>query len=81
MKQPGTDYQFEISGIRKKSEYKLMLIGVLYVANVVDAMADAYFATYDISDDLALNIKPSLIPEPCLSPTYFSYGFKLSLHF
>ncbi len=74
-------YQNIFQEKRKKSEYKLMLIGVLYVANVVDAMADAYFTSYNISDDLSLKIKPSLLPEPCLSSSNFSYGITLSLNF
>ncbi len=71
----------EYQKYQKKKEYKLLLIGVLYVANIVDAMADAYFATYDISDELAFKIKPSLMPGPCLTTYDLSYGFTFSLYF
>jgi hypothetical protein len=74
-------YKLNYEEFKKKRDYKLILFGVLYVANIVDAMADAYFATYDISDDLAFKIRPSLMPEPSMSALNFSYGIKFNLYF
>jgi hypothetical protein len=75
------EYSKNFNEFRKKSQYKLMLIGVLYVANIVDAMADAYFATYDISDELAFKLRPSLSPQPFLSDNTISIGFTFNLNF
>jgi hypothetical protein len=74
-------YSREYTKYQKKRDYKVILAGVLYVANIVDAMADAYFATYDISDDLSFKIKPSISSQPYLTMNTISYGFTLSLHF
>jgi len=74
-------YKLNYEEYNKKREYKLILLGVLYVANIVDAMADAYFATYDISDDLAFKIRPTLLPLPNFTSLDLSYGIKLSLYF
>jgi len=60
----------------------LIFIGVLYVANVVDAMADAYFLQYDISDDLTVRLEPLFMPEfYSTNNNYSSCGIKISLHF
>jgi hypothetical protein len=75
------NYYNKLLDFRKKRDYKIILMGVLYIANVVDAMADAYFASYDISDDLGFIIKPKIFTDPYLSTNSFAYGFTLSLHF
>jgi hypothetical protein len=51
----------------------LFVIGV-YVLNIVDALVDAYFFEYDISDNLSLNIKPAY-----LTPGFRSNGVGLNL--
>lgn len=62
--------------------YSVIFMGLLYVANVVDAMVDAHFYMFDISDDLTLRIEPSIEPNPYyLAYDHFSYGFKLSVNF
>ena len=42
----------------------LSAIGVaaFYLLNIIDASVDAHFFTFDISDNLSLNIRPTLIP-------------------
>jgi len=75
------EYRNNYQEYRKKRDYKVILMGILYVANIVDAMADAYFISYDISDDLSFKIRPSLICEPMLAATDFSCGITLSLQF
>ena len=47
---------------RRKVELNIIFSGVLYLLNVVDAAVDAHFFDYDVSDNLALRIEPSIIP-------------------
>jgi hypothetical protein len=75
------DYLNKLQDYDRKRTYKLILMGVLYIANVVDAMADAYFVTYDISDNLAFKVTPEIFTETCLTTNRITYGFTLSLHF
>jgi hypothetical protein len=70
---------FEVA--RKRRDYCVIFMGVLYIANIVDAMADAHFLEYDISDDLSVQLKPNLMPEPYITSGSFSYGLCLNIHF
>jgi len=61
----------------KKKQQVYLMSTLFYILQIVDASVDAHFSRYDISDDLSLQIKPSLIQ----NQTSFSPGiqFKLSL--
>jgi len=59
---------------RRQRDYSGLFVAGIYVLNIIDALVDAYFFEYDISDDLSLNIKPA-----CLSPDFHSGGIGLSL--
>jgi hypothetical protein len=56
----------------------LLGVGAIYLLNIIDAMVDAYFFSFDISDDLSMQIKPSLIQSPEISP---SLGFGINIQF
>ncbi|MBN2610231.1 MAG: hypothetical protein JXB00_01605 [Bacteroidales bacterium] len=43
---------------RKNRDYSILFFGGVYVLNIIDALVDAHFFEYDISDDLSLNIQP-----------------------
>lgn len=43
---------------QKNLEYTFVFLGLFYVLNIVDAYVDAHLLTFDISDDLSLNIQP-----------------------
>ncbi|OFX69194.1 MAG: hypothetical protein A2X12_11485 [Bacteroidetes bacterium GWE2_29_8] len=45
---------------RGNIELSIMLSGVLYFLNVIDANVDAHFFYYDVSEDLTINIRPEL---------------------
>jgi len=66
----------------RRRGYAVIFMGILYVANIVDAMVDAYFLTFDVSDDLSIRIDPNLdlIPSQYAFDS-FSYGVKLSFNF
>ncbi|MFK8038301.1 MAG: DUF5683 domain-containing protein [Crocinitomicaceae bacterium] len=58
----------------KYRDYAIAGAALIYALNVIDAFVDAHFVTFDVSDDLSLNIRPR----------YFGgaeLGCSLSLHF
>ncbi len=59
---------------RRWRDYSGLFIAGIYVLNIIDALVDAYFFEYDISDDLSLHIKPAY-----LTPDYRQGGFSLNL--
>ncbi len=46
----------------KNRDLMIILTATLYALNILDATVDAHFFTYDISDDLSLNISPVIEP-------------------
>jgi len=63
---------------RTDRDYSVVGIGALYFLNIIDAMIDAYFYEYDVSDDISLKLEPSLIDNYAFSCTM---GLKLSVKF
>lgn len=57
----------------------LTVIGglALYVLNVVDAAVDAHLFTFNVSDDLSLNIHPTLIQTAGRNPYTTGIGFNI----
>jgi len=47
---------------RRNRDLNYIGIGLLYVLNVIDANVDAHLAEFDISDDLSMNISPTIAP-------------------
>ncbi|MBN1599545.1 MAG: hypothetical protein JW894_14720 [Bacteroidales bacterium] len=76
-----TQYYNRYSSARKKRDYAVIYMGILYIANIVDAMADAHFYSYDISDDLSMHVEPTVMPVNQFAINDFSYGFILSFSF
>ncbi len=46
---------------RRNRDYFLILTGLLYVLNIVDAHVDAHLREFDINEDLSFTLKPSMI--------------------
>lgn len=66
----------------KWSNYCLIGIGIVYMANIVEAMTDAYFKQYDISDDLSLRIAPAIVPGYLVSSGFnLNYGISVNFQF
>lgn len=57
----GRDY------FRRYRDLSVLGLGAIYLLNVIDAMIDAHFFTYDVSDDLSLDIRPTLLNSPDLT--------------
>jgi hypothetical protein len=67
-------------GYRKNRDRLFFFAGLIYAASIIDAMVDAYFYSFDISDKLAMKVEPE-IDYPVLAIGNFSYGLKLSFKF
>ncbi|WP_340152565.1 DUF5683 domain-containing protein [uncultured Marivirga sp.] len=44
---------------KRDRDYWIILAGIFYVLNIVDATVDAHLREFNINEDLSLNIKPS----------------------
>lgn len=60
----------------------LSVIGmaVLYVLNIVDASVDAHLFSFDVSDDLSMDIQPTLINTASINPNYTT-GIGIKIRF
>lgn len=61
---------------RKRKQQVIIGSTVFYILQIIDATVDAHFSTFDVSDDLSLNIQPAYFPT---LPT--ANGIKLSFNF
>lgn len=43
---------------RRYRDFGAMGVGIIYILNIIDANVDAHLKTFDVSDDLSLQIKP-----------------------
>lgn len=49
------------SNYHRYRDISLIGIGLLYIVNIIDASVDAHLFTFDVSDNLSMNIHPQLI--------------------
>lgn len=72
-------------GYRRNRDLSIIVLAGFYLLNIIDASVDAHFFDWDISDDLALKLEPSVsgmaIHTPALSTFSPSFGLKLSYSF
>jgi hypothetical protein len=65
---------------RRNRDLFVIGMGLLYVANIVDAMVDSYMTEYDISKDLSMKVSPTILqPSPVMYAS--APGLKMSLRF
>jgi hypothetical protein len=62
---------------RKYRDLSVIGIAGLYFLNIIDAMVDAYFFSFDVSDDLSLRVVPTIQPGMYSS----ACGLTVSLNF
>ena len=58
-----------VESTRRYRDYNIIYMFLLYGLNVGEAYVDAHLKGFDISDDLGLQLEPTLIPGPYLSYT------------
>jgi hypothetical protein len=63
---------------RTDRDYSVVGIAALYFLNIIDAMIDAHFYEYDVSNDLTFKLEPSLINDNAYA---CAMGLKLSIKF
>lgn len=79
----GRLYDYDIlprgrDGYRRYRDLCMLGTAVVYLLNIVDAMIDAHFFNYDVSDDLSFRITPALMDDPAVTTTFglkFHVGF------
>ena len=64
---------------KRNRDLDIILVGVIYIFNIMDASVDAHLSDYDIGDDLSLSIEPIAIPLP--KNNIYTYGLRLCLRF
>ena len=77
------DINYRKDVYRRNREKAIIYMGILYVANIVDAMVDAHLLDYDISNELTLHWEPSVIqssPQPFSAQSH-ALGAKVQLRF
>jgi hypothetical protein len=47
---------------KRNRDLSIILGGLWYTLNILEAYVDAHFFDYDISDDLTMSVKPSVMP-------------------
>jgi len=74
------DYNLErgMNGLHRWRDQCVIGFGAVYLLNVIDAMVDANFFYYDVSDDLSLRVEPGLIDNFGMTA---SIGFRINLGF
>jgi hypothetical protein len=61
------DYEILFNGMRYYERLRTLSVaglGAVYLLQIIDAMVDANFFYYDVSDDLSLRIQPLIIENP-----------------
>jgi hypothetical protein len=63
---------------RRQRDICSFVIAGIYVLNIIDALVDAHFFEYDISDDLSLEIQPGIVRPDIRSG---SFGLNVCMRF
>jgi hypothetical protein len=65
---------------RRNRDLSIILTGLWYTLNILEAYVDAHFFDYDISDDLTMSVKPTVM-NPALANFQPAPGLKVSFKF
>jgi hypothetical protein len=66
---------------RRNRDLSAAGLAAIYLLNVIDAMVDANFFTYDISDDLSMKLEPAVIQNTGMNGETASLGFRINIGF
>lgn len=76
-----TDLNTQKLVYNKYRDFSAVGILVVYALNIIDASIDGHFKTFDVSDNLSLNVKPKAFYNPQNPLGISGAGFSLSLTF
>jgi len=62
---------------RRNRDMLIIISGFTYLLNIADAAVDAHFSTFDVSDDLSMKVRPSLL----MAGNQPVFGLGLALNF
>jgi hypothetical protein len=62
-------------------ELSLIIGGVVYLFNIIDALVYAHLFSFDISDNLSANISPVIISSPANQSTQATFGLLINFSF
>jgi hypothetical protein len=79
----GISYESDILDLymnfyRRYRDLCVLGLGAVYFLTIVDAMVDAHFFYYDVTDDLSLRIEPAMLESPGMTA---ALGFRINLGF
>lgn len=57
-------YRNRADRYRRERDFSIILGCVVYGLNIVEAYVDAHLQSFDLSEDISLNVRPTLIPSP-----------------
>jgi hypothetical protein len=63
---------------RRYRDLSVLGLGAVYLLTVIDAMVDAHFFYYDVSEDLSMRLQPTLIQNPDMTA---AVGLQINLGF
>lgn len=79
------DAQFEVSSLenemffqQKHMERAIVVMFAVYFANILDALVDGYFFSYDVEQELAYDFKPGLWQGPDIQSTTPTLTFRIT---
>ncbi|MBA2611514.1 MAG: hypothetical protein H0U95_06060 [Bacteroidetes bacterium] len=66
---------------RKYRDFAIIGIGIIYLINIIDANVDAHLRTFDVSDDVSLQIDPWQNTYSTASGLHMATGLSIKLNF
>jgi len=66
---PNSRLEAGMNYYRRYRDLSVLGVGAIYLLNIVDAMIDANFFYYDVSDDLSLQIQPVIMENTDMTAT------------
>lgn len=65
----------------RNRDLSIVFTAIVYALNIIDAHVDAHLYTFDISDDLSLQVQPALLPKNYLGMRGYNPGLGINLKF
>lgn len=65
---------------RRNRDFSIIIGGLMYLMNIIDASVDANLMNFDISDDLSMSVQPDVEPMMIQSQNTFGLKFVLTLN-